>query len=299
LAEQQDKLVQQQGEIIGLLSKIADNHMTTLAAPPPNATLVSPTLTSSLPNTAVANQVIPIQVTPPPSANKPPPGKPETWLDLLDSTDPTDDDLDFLNSPSWLSSDKEMSYQLPTYQPHEIPPLAEVDLLAASSTTHVPPTTPRPPPVQPAPQILGPTPQSSRQYALSTLPSRKKENYVPPPHFSTPPKLKPVEQVMRDYPGDSLEALRRLAGALARDAIFGRDTLRRSSLSGRPKKGQTTPSEIPLDEEKMEYIKTVVRSRLPNTSALHFEAIWSKCRNTISKACQTLRDSTKKKVAKN
>jgi len=42
---------------------------------------------------------------------------------------------------------------------------------------------------------------------------------------------------MRDYPGESLEALCRLASALARDAIFGQDTLRWSSLSGRPKKG--------------------------------------------------------------
>ena len=104
---------------------------------------------------------------------------------------------------------------------------------------------------------------------------------------------------MRDYSGESLESLRRLAGALARDAIFGQDILRKSSLSGRPQKGETKPTQVPLDEEKMEYIKAVVRSRVPNTSALHFEAVWSKCRNTISKACQTLRNSAKKKTQKN
>ena len=119
---------------------------------------------------------------------------------------------------------------------------------------------------------------------------------LPPPHFSTPP---PVEQVMRDYPGESLESLHRLAGALARDVIFGRDTLRKSSLSGRPQKGKTIPTQAPLDEEKMKYIKAVVHSRVPNTSVLHFEAVWSKCRNTISKACQTLHDSAKKKTPKN
>jgi len=102
--------------------------------------------------------------------------------------------------------------------------------------------------------------------------------------------------VIHNYPGESLEDLRRLAGALAHGAIFGRDALKRSNLSGRPKKGQTTSTQIPLDEEKMEYIKAVVRSCVPNFSTLHFEAVWSKYRNTISK---TLCDSAKKKVSKN
>ena len=35
------------------------------------------------------------------------------------------------------------------------------------------------------------------------------------------------------------------------------------------KKGQTAPTETLLDEEKMDYIKAVVRSLVPTTSELH------------------------------
>ena len=44
---------------------------------------------------------------------------------------------------------------------------------------------------------------------------------IPVPPFSTPPKLKPVEQVMRDNPGTTVASLRQLTTALARDAILG------------------------------------------------------------------------------
>ena len=40
-----------------------------------------------------------------------------------------------------------------------------------------------------------------------------------------PPKLLPIERVMMDYPGTDEASLRRLTTALAREAIFGRDTL--------------------------------------------------------------------------
>jgi hypothetical protein len=62
--------------------------------------------------------------------------------------------------------------------------------------------------------------------------------------FSTPHKLKTVEQVMRDNPGSIVASLGQLTTVLARDAIFGREELSRSSL----------------------YIKTLVQSRIPNKS---------------------------------
>ena len=77
----------------------------------------------------------------------------------------------------------------------------------------------------------------------------------------TPPKLKPIEQVLADNPGSSAANLRNLALCLARDAIFGRDEIVKFSLSRR----KNTCS---LDEKKMEYIKTVVRSRVSYMSEL-------------------------------
>ena len=59
---------------------------------------------------------------------------------------------------------------------------------------------------------------------------------IPPP-FETPPKLTSVEQVLKDYPGTDTEGLKRLALALARDAIFGRKKCQRAaSVGGRGRK---------------------------------------------------------------
>ena len=95
---------------------------------------------------------------------------------------------------------------------------------------------------------------------------------------------------MRNYPGEDASTLRRLATALAHDSIFGKDALRSSSLRGGGK--SKTGS---LDKKKLEYIKTVLRTRVPDLSALEYEGVWDKCRSSISKSCQTLRDSAKKK----
>ena len=112
---------------------------------------------------------------------------------------------------------------------------------------------------------------------------------IPPPPFTTPPKLAPVEQVMKDNPGTDIASLRSLTTALARDAIFGRDELAKSSLSGRKNTGT-------LSSEKLYYIKTLVKSRVPNKSQVEFEYIWSLCRSSLSKSCQTLRTSARKKL---
>ena len=122
-----------------------------------------------------------------------------------------------------------------------------------------------------------------------TQPMSANQATILPPPFNTPPKLLPVEQVMSDYPGNDVASLRRLTTALAREAIFGRDSLSRSSLSGKNKTGS-------LDKQKLDYIKAVVRSRVPTMPAIQFEGIWDKCRSSLSKSCQTLRTTAKKKI---
>lgn len=131
---------------------------------------------------------------------------------------------------------------------------------------------------------------SQQSNALEPLqPAAGTQSSVARPPFSTPPKLLPVERVMMDYPGTDEASLRRLTTALAREAIFGRDALCRSSLSGKNNTGT-------LEKHKLEYIKAVVKSRVPNMPNVTFEGIWSKCRASLSKSCQTLRTSAKKKI---
>ena len=73
-----------------------------------------------------------------------------------------------------------------------------------------------------------------------------------------------------------------LTVALARDAIFGRDELATKSLSRRKNTGV-------LDSEKLNYIKTLIYSRVPQKSPVELEYIWTLCRTSLSKSCQTLR----------
>jgi len=208
-----------------------------------------------------------------------------TLLELLDTTD---EELEFLNSPSWLSSDIETGNQTAAV----LTPLAPLPPLATDEG----PSSSYGPTVQVIPssyntqhyQSAGG--QSSFQSPVNS-PVPLSNPILPPPPFSTPPKLVPVDQVMKNYPGESVSALRKLAGALARDAIFGREELRRSSLRGGGKNNTGS-----LDKEKLQYIKSAVRTRLPtDTSPVLFEAIWDKCRSTISRSCQLLWDSVNKK----
>ena len=112
---------------------------------------------------------------------------------------------------------------------------------------------------------------------------------LPPPPFSTPPKLVPVEEVMKDHPGSDVSTLRKLATALAREAIFGKEEMIKSSLSGQNNTGG-------LNRKKLDYIKAVLKSRVPNMSEVHFEAIWKECRGSLSKSCQTLRTVARKNI---
>jgi len=79
--------------------------------------------------------------------------------------------------------------------------------------------------------------------------------------------------------------------ALAHQSIFGKDTLFRGNLRGGGKNNTAS-----LDKEKLEYIKAVVRTRIPNMSSVAYKAVWDNCKESISKCCQTMRDSAKKKT---
>ena len=78
-----------------------------------------------------------------------------------------------------------------------------------------------------------------------------------------------------------------LTTALARQAIFGKEALSKKSLSGRKN------TEV-LEKKKLDYIKGIVRSRVPEKSRIEFEHIWTLCRASLSKCCQTLRNARKK-----
>ena len=111
----------------------------------------------------------------------------------------------------------------------------------------------------------------------------------PPQIDSFETERKTVEEVLSKYVGSDVASLRNLATALARESIFGREEMAKKSLSGRKN------TDI-LDKEKVDYIKTLVRSRVPNTSQVEFEHVWTLCRKSLSKSCQTLRNSAKKRL---
>ena len=95
--------------------------------------------------------------------------------------------------------------------------------------------------------LTSPPPQRLGESQVSATES------IPPPPFSTPPKLLPVEYVMNNNPGSDLASLRLLTTTLARDAIFGREERANKSLSGRKNTGV-------LAQEKLDYMKTLVKS---------------------------------------
>ena len=63
--------------------------------------------------------------------------------------------------------------------------------------------------------------QAFQQIESSLRYHQQKSLILPPPPFSTPPKLQPVEKVMSEHPGNDVATIRELAIALARDAVFG------------------------------------------------------------------------------
>ena len=167
-----------------------------------------------------------------------------TLLHLLDTTD---GDLDFLNSPSWISFDNDLPS---TPLRRQLPPLESLEVPSSSHDL----------------------PIDRGQLSLNLPVSQSPEihdTHVPCPSFSTPQKLVPVEQVMKDYPGKDTSTLQKLSCALARHSIFGKHALRNSSLRGG---GMSKTAR--LDKQKLEYIKAVVHTRVPELSAISFEAVW-------------------------
>ena len=132
-------------------------------------------------------------------------------------------------------------------------------------------------------------PMNPQQFHPTSYNPQQSTSAIPPPPFNTPPKLRAVEEVMRDIPGTDIASLRRLATALAREAIFGKKELQHSSLTGKNRTGS-------LDKSKLDYIKSILKSRVPNMRELEFDFVWSKCRSSLSKSCQALRTSAKRKL---
>ena len=82
---------------------------------------------------------------------------------------------------------------------------------------------------------------------------------------------------MNDHGGTDVASLRNLATALARDATFSTEEMViKNSLSGRRNTGT-------LNKEKLNSIKTRVKSRVPAMTAPEFEHVWIICRGSLSK----------------
>ena len=230
-----------------------------------------------------------------------------------DKTDITDDDLALLSSPSLITCSDQSYYESDTMpSTMQIPPSANPPLQCIppqfqphGSTQISPPQIPAHPYQSPAQYpyqspVLYPHQnpvqyphQSPAQYPHQIPPQTQQPSSPlhvrpPPPPFATPPKLRPVEEVIKDHPGTDVSILRELTTALAREAVFGREELSKCSLSGRK-------NTISLNKRKLEYIKSVVRSRVPEKSQVDFELIWKLCRSSLSKSCQTIRTNTKKR----
>ena len=218
-------MVDQQQQIIDLLSQIVQNSSKITQ---PHASDVTAS-TSYSQMTVMPKISLPLQSTPATA--------PSSSL----QEDTTDDDYDFINSPSWISliSDKSTGdpesnsehnntdvllpplYDASNYV--SVPPqLSEMSQSASTYTTgHS---------IMP---IMNPQAVVSTQHShpISPLPQQTQlftptQTFVPPPPpFNTPPKLHAVEEVMRDHQGTDVNSLRRLATAIAREAIFGKKEL--------------------------------------------------------------------------
>ena len=78
-----------------------------------------------------------------------------------------------------------------------------------------------------------------------------------------------------------------MAHDLARDAIFGRTVMKKSTLTGRVVRGVKTDM---LDPAKLNQIKQLVQAKFNYTSVPEWEAIWSRCKTNIGDACKTMRN---------
>lgn len=131
-------------------------------------------------------------------------------------------------------------------------------------------------------------PPPRAKYPRPDLPESEDHDssWAPPPGS---PMVAAADEILRNNPGKTVAALRSLTTALARDAVFGKEKMARCSLSGR--RGTAT-----FSQAKLNYIKGLVRSRIPDKSDVEFEYIWSLCRSSLSKSCQAIRSNVRKKL---
>ena len=211
--------------------------------------------------------------------------------------DTTYDDCNSMNSPSWISLLSEKSAGDPESNSEQnssdmlLPPL--YDLSSYLSAPAQPSEVSQPPSTvghsliyasTPTVTLSSMNPQVTAQqfHPTSCIPqqSTSAQNYaIPPPPFSTPPKLHAIEEVMRVIPGTDIASLRRLATAVAREVILGKKELQHSSLSGKKRTGS-------LDKSKLDYIKSILKSRVPNMRVLEY--YWSWSGQSADHHCQSL-----------
>ena len=80
---------------------------------------------------------------------------------------------------------------------------------------------------------------------------------------------------MNDNPGSDVASLRNLTISLAKNAIFSREQLCKCSLSGRKNTAALNP-------QKLDYIMTLVRSRICNKPDVEFGVFAEiRCRNPV------------------
>ena len=97
----------------------------------------------------------------------------------------------------------------------------------------------------------------------------------PQPLPARTPGLSPLEKVMRRFPRRSVSTLRKLTIALALH-VFGEDVMARSTISGRYNTAQ-------FDQNKLDYIKTLVRDRARMSNSNFESVVWSKCMDSLKK----------------
>lgn len=270
-------MVDQQEEIIKLLSQLVQKSSQMVHTV---ATVAPISHSQAVVMTQASYTTLPLRSTPATATCS-------SFTSLQEET--TDDDYSFINSPSWISllsdtstgdpgsnSEPQRSTDLPQplYDPSNYSSISSRPEMSTSAVTMQPLQSMPAATMQSMPAV---TMQSTGIYPSpinpASLPQQAQlfsPTQPPPPPFSTPPKLRAVDEVMRDHPGTDVHSLRRLATGIAREAIFGKKELQQSSLSGKNRTGS-------LDKTKLDYIKNVVKSRVPSMSLVEFEFVYGKC----------------------
>ena len=104
-------------------------------------------------------------------------------------------------------------------------------------------------------------------------------------HFSKPQKLISIAEVIGKYPKLlSKDKASRLAIKMARESVFGNETMRCSTVRGT----QDLPA---LNSDGMDAIRNALFSRLPISwsSLAEFDDLWKCCAAAVGQSCKSLR----------